>query len=572
MGPSASIAGEAAAARLRDRRRRTLAAVTGAAGVLVTVLMISGWLEPLELAGVDARFAVRGTQAARAKSAVVVAIDEKSIHALGQFPLPRHFYAAAVDRVHRDGARLVVLDIELIDPSVPAQDNALIEGLRRAPGTMLTTAYTGRHGSTGVLGGADGQRFARVKVASGLFRTYAGDTFRRFDASDGGLTTVPFRAAQAVVPGFRAASLGRPPVWIDYAGGPGTFRTVSLVSVLDGRVPAVVFRGRIVVLGATDPTIGDVHNYSALSSAQMSGPEIEANAIITALERAPLRGVAGWLAALMTFVLVLGLPALLFGRRGWRGPAILAAAVLGFLVLAQILFDAGDIVPVANPVVGAIVVGVVAIGADSRLELRARTEEVTASRARLVQVADEARRRVERDLHDGVQQRLLALAMRLAAPGATASDELLTGSVEQVQIALAELRDLAHGAYPAILSEAGLPAALQSLADHCQLPVTLRLGDGLDEVADTIKQAVYFIAAESLANAMKHAGPSRVTIDAAMASRELRMTVLDDGRGGADMSGNGLTGLADRAAAVGGSLAVRSKPGAGTRIELRIPL
>ena len=572
MGPSNSVAPEAAAARLRSRRRRALGALTLLSAVLVALLMLADWLAPLELVSVDARFAVRGTQAGRARSVVIIAIDAKSINALGQFPIRRHFYAEAVDRVHRDGARLIVVDVEFIDPTVPAEDDALIKGLRRAPGTILTTAYPGPHGSSDVLGGADAQRYARVRVASGLFRTYAGATFRRFDVADGGLTTVPVRVAQALRPGFAAASLGATPVWIDYVGGPGTFRTVSLASVLDGRVPASVFRGRIAILGATDPTVGDVHDYSSLSSSQMSGAEIEANAITTAIEGAPLRGVAGRLAALITFVFVLGLPPLLFGRRGWRGPAILAGAVVGYLALAQVLFDAGKIVPVAVPVLGGLAAGLIAIGADSRLELRARAEQVLASRARVMQAADEARRRVERDLHDGVQQRLLALAMRLAAPGASATEDLLSSSVEQVQIALAELRDLAHGAYPAILAEAGLAAALQSLADHSQLPVSLRLGDGLDVVADPIKQAAYFIAAESLANAIKHAGASRVTIDAATASKEMHLTVTDDGHGGADPRGSGLTGLADRAAAVGGSLKVTSEPRAGTRIELRIPL
>jgi signal transduction histidine kinase len=572
VGPSNSIAKEAATGRLRTRRRRTLAGLVLIAAGLVVVLMVTNWLGALELVTVDARFAVRGTQAGRAKPVVIIAIDAKSLAALGQFPLRRHFYADAVDRVRRDGARLVVVDVELIDPSVPAEDNALIEGLRRAPGTILTTAYTGPHGSTDVLGGPDAQRYARVRVAGGLVRTYAGDTYRRFDVRDGGLTTLPVRAAQSLDPGFSPASLGRTPVWIDYAGGPGTFTSVSLVSVLEGRVPASVFRGKIAILGATDPTLGDVHSYSSLSSAQMSGAEIEANAMTTALQGAPLRGVAGWLAALMTVTFVVGLPPLVFGRRGWRGPAILGGAVIGYLALAQVLFDAGDIVPVAIPVLAALAVGLAALGANARLELRARAEEVIASRARLVQAADDARRRVERDLHDGVQQRLLALAMRLGAPGAAASEDLLRGSVEQVQMALAELRDLAHGAYPAILAEAGLPAALESLADHSQLPVRLRVGSGLDDVTDTIAQAVYFVAAESLANAMKHAVPSRVTIDAERTDKEVRLAVVDDGRGGADPGGSGLTGLADRAAAVGGTLRITSEPGAGTRIELKIPL
>jgi signal transduction histidine kinase len=160
----------------------------------------------------------------------------------------------------------------------------------------------------------------------------------------------------------------------------------------------------------------------------------------------------------------------------------------------------------------------------------------------------------------------------LAPRGRRPIEDLLQSSVEQVRITLGELRDLARGAYPAVLAEAGLAAALQSLADHAQLPVSFTGGEGLDDVAGPIKQTVYFVAAESLANAIKHAGASRVSIAAATDPREMRLTVADDGRGGADLGGSGLTGLADRAAAVGGSLEVTSEPGAGTRIELRIPL
>ena len=572
MGPSRSAGTEGAIVRLHQRRRRALLGLTLVAAVLVAMLMLTDWLRPLELVTVDARFAVRGPQVARSRAVVIVAIDERTIDAAHQYPIPRSYYAAALARLRRDGARLVAIDVQFTEPTTTSEDDALIEGLRHAPGTILLATATGPHGSTDVLGGPGVQSYAHARIASGLFPIDTGGTFRRFDFSEGGLPTLAVRVAEVLRPGFSPPSLGRAPAWIDYAGGPGTFKNVSLVRLLHGRVPASVFRGRIVIIGVTALTGGDIHDYSALSGRQMSGPEIEANAVSTALAGAPLRGIAGWLAALSSFAFVLASPALLSGRRGWRGPAILAGAVIAYLLLAQVLFDAGDIVPVAIPVVGVIAIGLSAIGVDSRLELRARAEQVIASRARLVQAADEARRRVERDLHDGVQQRLLALAMRLGAPDAKADPDLLQSSVEQVRITLGELRDLARGAYPAVLAEAGLAAALQSLADHAQLPVSFTGGEGLDDVAGPIKQTVYFVAAESLANAIKHAGASRVSIAAATDPWEMRLTVADDGRGGADLGGSGLTGLADRAAAVGGSLEVTSEPGAGTRIELRIPL
>jgi len=222
------------------------------------------------------------------------------------------------------------LDIEFTSPTDITDDNALIEGLRRTPGTILVTVDTGRAGSNDVLGGSSGQAIARVRVASAVLRVDPGGTYRRFDFSDGGLPTLAVSAAAAVQPGFRLSELGRPPVWIDYAGGPGTVPSVSMLALLHGRVPPREVRGRIVLIGVTDPRAFDLHSFSVLTSRRMTGAEIEANAIETATEHAPLRDASGWVAMLLTLAAIVLAPVAAIRRRMWVGTSILLAALIAY--------------------------------------------------------------------------------------------------------------------------------------------------------------------------------------------------------------------------------------------------
>jgi signal transduction histidine kinase len=194
-----------------------------------------------------------------------------------------------------------------------------------------------------------------------------------------------------------------------------------------------------------------------------------------------------------------------------------------------------------------------------------------------VEATDAARRRVERDLHDGAQQRLIsvALALRLARShvGTAPPEEiaaLLDEAGAELSGALDELRELARGIYPVLLTDAGLGPALASLADRCPLPT--RLGPVPDRRwAGPVEQTGYFVASEALVNAVKHAHAAGVTIDVRTDGRELCVEVRDDGVGGADPGGSGLRGLADRVAALGGVLLVDSPPGGGTRLGARLP-
>jgi signal transduction histidine kinase len=196
-----------------------------------------------------------------------------------------------------------------------------------------------------------------------------------------------------------------------------------------------------------------------------------------------------------------------------------------------------------------------------------------------VEASDAERRRVERNLHDGAQQRLVALSFALrrahtqlpadAAPELTST---LEAASDQLKAALAELRELARGIHPAILTEAGLGPALRSLAKDSPVPVTVRL-DLPDALPAPVVAAAYFVAAEALANVAKYADAGRVELAAEAGRGQLRIEIADDGRGGADpAAGSGLRGLADRVAALGGRLDVRSPVGGGTRVVATLPL
>jgi len=229
--------------------------------------------------------------------------------------------------------------------------------------------------------------------------------------------------------------------------------------------------------------------------------------------------------------------------------------------------------------VAAVVASVGPAVENQRLHATARAQlaEVTASRRRVVEAADAERRRLERNLHDGAQQRLLsvALAVRLArgqlargSPDGTA--ELVAEAAAELELGLEELRELARGTFPAVLAEEGLGAALQALADRAPLPVELT-GDLAGRPAAPVEHACWFTVSELIANAAKHAGASRVVVDLRVDDGQVVLEVRDDGAGGADPHGSGLRGLADRVASAGGVFTVHSPQGAGTTGIARFP-
>jgi signal transduction histidine kinase len=208
-----------------------------------------------------------------------------------------------------------------------------------------------------------------------------------------------------------------------------------------------------------------------------------------------------------------------------------------------------------------------------------QTERISAlehSRARVVDAAEAERRRIERDLHDGAQQRLVSLAMNLGRAKARFADDpeaardIIDQAHTEAKEALAELRNLVRGVHPPVLADRGLDAAISGLAALCPVPVTVR-ADAVPRPSASAEAIAYFVVAEALTNVAKHAHASRADISVSRHGAVLRVLIRDDGVGGADPRGQGLSGLADRIAGVDGRLSVRSPDGGPTVIEAELP-
>jgi signal transduction histidine kinase len=214
--------------------------------------------------------------------------------------------------------------------------------------------------------------------------------------------------------------------------------------------------------------------------------------------------------------------------------------------------------------------------AEAELERRHQAAALRRSRERVIEAADAERRRVGRDLHDGAQQRLMAVANLLKVAQRKVGEDheavdVLRLALDELGGAHAELRDLARGLHPVALSERGLRGALESLTAGCEVPVTLEVS--AEDLPEHIELAAYFIVSESLTNAVKYAGPCEAAIRITADAGALIVEIVDNGSGGADASaGTGLRGLSDRVDALGGRLEIDSRPGSGTRVSARVPL
>jgi signal transduction histidine kinase len=210
------------------------------------------------------------------------------------------------------------------------------------------------------------------------------------------------------------------------------------------------------------------------------------------------------------------------------------------------------------------------------VELRARPEDLKGSRARLVEAGDAERRRLERNLHDGAQQRMVAIALQLSLikgrirGDPEAAEQLVATASDELALSLSELRELARGLHPAVL-EHGLAAALDSLATRSTVPATVSF-ESSDRLPERVEFAAYFVACEALANVAKYARATTVSMRVWRAGPLASIEIVDDGVGGADDArGSGLRGLADRVEALDGHLRVRSPPGEGTVVTAELP-
>ncbi|MFI8502532.1 sensor histidine kinase [Streptomyces sp. NPDC085524] len=250
-------------------------------------------------------------------------------------------------------------------------------------------------------------------------------------------------------------------------------------------------------------------------------------------------------------------------------PQAFATAAAGAVLLPALLFPLGSFAGARAALTRALLT-------PREHELEGRLDEVTRSRARLVDAFEAERRRIERDLHDGAQQRLVALTMslgiaRLDTPPGPLADQLAAAHEEAGKV-LAELRELIHGIHPQVLTDYGLPGALEDVAERSAVPVDTDIDTALPRLPESVEAAAYFGVCEALANVGKHSGAARAAVAARHTGSALLIDVRDDGRGGADPgAGSGLTGLADRIAVLDGTLTITSPPGGPTVLSLEIP-
>ena len=260
---------------------------------------------------------------------------------------------------------------------------------------------------------------------------------------------------------------------------------------------------------------------------------------------------------------------------GWRIDTVLeAVALVPFGVAAglALVHAANGMAALHRAFAGA------TLGRWSPTELRERVEQLSGSSARIVDAADAERRRIERDLHDGAQQRLVALSLNLGlARSKLDSDpagarETIEAAHEEARLALEELRELARGIHPSVLTDRGLRAALEALASRSAVPVELHM-ELPERLPDRLEATAYFVVSEALANVAKYAHASHASVSVRREEGQALVEVRDDGVGGADPSGgSGLSGLADRVTAAGGRIELASPPGEGTLLRAELPL
>lgn len=359
---------------LKTRRWVTAAIVAVVAVGCGALVAATDILRSVELATVDARFSVRGEQPVP-DDVVFVAIDERSILALGGWPFPRGDHADVIDVLDEAGAKVIAFDVEFSQPSDEQNDAALRAAVRRAGRVVLATT-TIRDRQPIVAIGVD--EFSAPGVAKGdaSFRIDPGGYYRRFGLING----VPHLVGEAVTMAggtIPEPARGAPGQWIDFAGDAGRIRRYSYVDVLDEEVDPEAFRDKVVVVGPAATSLRDEHPTPTADA--MDGAEIQANAIATLLRGVPLRDAPGWWTVALLVLAGIAAPlavALAPVRRALlAGLLVGVGALAGVLVLGQVAFQAGEVVELLPALTAGIVSTVGAIGATYATEIRRRSQQ-----------------------------------------------------------------------------------------------------------------------------------------------------------------------------------------------------
>jgi len=337
-----------------NRRRRLLCAVALIAAAAGVLAFLAGAWASLESDSVDIRFSLRPVR--HPGNVLVVAVDERTLNTLQlRWPFPRSLDARALDVLHADHAGTIVYDVQFTQPTTASEDGKLYEAIARAPGVVLATTEIGPDGETNVLGGNANLAAAHAEPAAANFRTNSSGVIQRYDYSIGKLRTIAVAAAE------RAS--GRPvaksdfengSAWIDFPGPPGTIPRVSFSDLLEGRVAPALIAGKIVVIGATSPVLQDIHLTPGASGRGMPGPEVQADAILSALRGNPLREAPTWLTLLLIVIAGALTPLACLRLRLLRAFLLGLAAMALYAGLAQLAFDHELIVSVTYPLAAAV--------------------------------------------------------------------------------------------------------------------------------------------------------------------------------------------------------------------------
>ena len=389
----------------RPRLLVALAVAVGASGLGVAGHALD-WLPAVEQDTLRARFALRGTSTP--SGITMVAIDPETFASLDEvsWPYPRSLHARVIDRLRKAGARLIVYDVQFTEATKPDEDAALFESVRRAGNVILATSEIGDGGSTNVFGGNDNVAAAHAEVGAANVESGANGVVERVPYSVGGLRSL----AVVTVERDRGSAIDArrfpaPGAWIDYRGGPGTFPTISFSDVLRGHFDRRLVRDRIIVVGASVPSLQDLHATPTSGDRLMAGPEVQAHAIDTVRRGMPVRDAPDW--AELLLLLALGaVPPLLAVRVRVLVVVLSGLAAFGVLLAAtQAAFDAGIVLGATWPALalltslgGTVVAGYV---------------EANARRQRVSRLNDELERRV-RERTEDLRESHLEVVRRLA--------------------------------------------------------------------------------------------------------------------------------------------------------------
>jgi adenylate cyclase len=408
-----------------------------------------GLLDCFERQTIDTRFSIRGERAA--PNLVMVAIDDASIRRLGRWPFRRSLHAAVIDNLRESGAKVIAVDIQFTEPTVNAEDNALIDAVERARGkVVLATTEVGPNGSTSVFGGDEVVRSVGARVGDSQLPNDRYAVLRRMPYSVLGLKNFAIVTAELALAGrIDRSQLGGNTAWIDYAGPPGTIRAVSYWRVATGKFPRNRFQNKLVVVGATALTLQDVHATSTSASGLMSGLEVQANEVSTALRGFPLKGAPEYVDVLLIVLLGLIAPAVSVLRPPVYALAAAFAAAGLFAVATQLAFNHALILTFVAPVTALALASVGALGMHYLLETfeRQRVRDVF---ARFVpeQVVDQVLARTDADLRLGGRE-VVATVMFTDIRGFTTTAETMSADkvIEMLNEYLGEMSEaiLAHG-------------------------------------------------------------------------------------------------------------------------------